>query len=248
MNSRTTLPSIWARTSSGSAGGFATTRDHQFDQSFNGRFRSLRSRLSAHAAGVNTGLTAAADSGRWRAGRHRFRSTAGIPPPSINYADLGLYGEDDWRARPNMTLSMGLRFETQTGIHDHADIAPRVGLAWGLGRGKSPKIRAARRRWRLLRPHLTGLFIYGPAHERLQSAELYLVGNPDFFPNLPNRHSGFGRGGRQAVRWGSISGKYCSAYLTHPGQPGGKHGQRPALGFAHQRNSVPSSITVRSAP
>ena len=68
-----------------------------------------------------------------------FPSTAAFPHASINYADLGLYGEDDWRARPNMTVSMGLRFETQTGINDHADIAPRVGLAWGLGRGKSPK-------------------------------------------------------------------------------------------------------------
>ena len=68
-----------------------------------------------------------------------FSIIRGIPPASINLLDLGLYGEDDWRARPNMTLSLGLRFETQNDIHDHADIAPRVGLAWGLGRGKSPK-------------------------------------------------------------------------------------------------------------
>jgi hypothetical protein len=38
-----------------------------------------------------------------------------------------------------MTLSLGLRFETQNDIHDHADIAPRVGLSWGLGHGKSAK-------------------------------------------------------------------------------------------------------------
>ncbi|MGD0007692.1 MAG: carboxypeptidase regulatory-like domain-containing protein [Terriglobia bacterium] len=63
----------------------------------------------------------------------------GSPYASVNLIDLGLYGEDDWRARPNMTLSLGLRFETQSDIHDHADIAPRVGLAWGLGHGKSPK-------------------------------------------------------------------------------------------------------------
>ena len=64
---------------------------------------------------------------------------SGIPHASVNLIDLGLYGEDDWRARPNMTLSLGLRFETQNDIHDHADIAPRVGFAWGLGHGKSPK-------------------------------------------------------------------------------------------------------------
>ncbi|MGA9055116.1 MAG: carboxypeptidase regulatory-like domain-containing protein [Terriglobia bacterium] len=63
----------------------------------------------------------------------------GNPHASVNLLDLGLYGEDDWRARPNMTLSLGLRFETQNDIHDHADIAPRLGLAWGLGHGKAPK-------------------------------------------------------------------------------------------------------------
>jgi hypothetical protein len=37
-----------------------------------------------------------------------------------------------------MTLSLGLRFETQTQINDHADFAPRLGFAWGLGHGKTP--------------------------------------------------------------------------------------------------------------
>ena len=38
--------------------------------------------------------------------------------------------------RPNITLSYGLRFESQTGIQDHTDWAPRLGFAWGVG-GKS---------------------------------------------------------------------------------------------------------------
>ncbi len=72
-------------------------------------------------------------------GPSQFLKVTGVPHASVNLIDLGLYGEDDWRARPNLTLSLGLRFETQNDIHDHADIAPRVGLAWGLGHGKSPK-------------------------------------------------------------------------------------------------------------
>jgi hypothetical protein len=52
--------------------------------------------------------------------------------------DLGLYAQDDWRLRPNMTLSLGLRFETQNNIHDHADVAPRLGFAWGLGPKNAP--------------------------------------------------------------------------------------------------------------
>ena len=113
-----------------------------------------------------------------------FSINRGIPSASINYVDLGLYGEDDWRARPNMTLSLGLRFETQTGIHDHADFAPRIGLAWGLGKGKSPKtvLRAG----------------FGVFYDRFSQSSLlqvqrmngcvqqgYTFVNPDFFPNLP---------------------------------------------------------------
>ncbi len=32
--------------------------------------------------------------------------------------------------RPNLTLSLGLRFESQTNINDNSDFAPRVGFAW----------------------------------------------------------------------------------------------------------------------
>ena len=67
--------------------------------------------------------------------------TVGTPPLVVGEFDGGLYLQDDWRVRPNITFSYGLRFETQTGIQDHADLAPRLGLAWGIG-GKSsaPKV------------------------------------------------------------------------------------------------------------
>ena len=47
---------------------------------------------------------------------------------------MGLYFSDDWRLKPNFTVSYGLRFETQTDIHDNGDLAPRVAFAWGLER------------------------------------------------------------------------------------------------------------------
>jgi hypothetical protein len=58
-----------------------------------------------------------------------------IPTVTVNVVDAGLYIQDDWRVRPNFTLSYGLRFETQNAIHDHGDFAPRVALAWGIGGG-----------------------------------------------------------------------------------------------------------------
>jgi hypothetical protein len=62
---------------------------------------------------------------------------AGNPLVANTYVDGGFYAEDDWKLRKNMTLSYGLRVETQTGISDQADWAPRVGFAWGLGGKKN---------------------------------------------------------------------------------------------------------------
>ncbi len=55
--------------------------------------------------------------------------------------DGSVYAQDDWRVRPNLTISPGLRFETQTNVNDHADLAPRLSLSWAPGgkAGKSSK-------------------------------------------------------------------------------------------------------------
>ncbi len=61
----------------------------------------------------------------------------GVPQTYVSVFDSGWYIQDDWRVRPNLTLSGGLRLEQQTGIADHLDWEPRVALAWGIGSAKS---------------------------------------------------------------------------------------------------------------
>jgi hypothetical protein len=67
----------------------------------------------------------------------QYSVVIGNPRAELSFADVGIYAEDDWKLRPNLTLSYGLRFESQSGISDKADIAPRIGVSWGLGSAKS---------------------------------------------------------------------------------------------------------------
>lgn len=52
--------------------------------------------------------------------------------PLVEYSQwqFGLFVQDDWRARPNLTISMGVRQEMQTNLDDKLNINPRFGLTW----------------------------------------------------------------------------------------------------------------------
>ena len=70
-------------------------------------------------------------------GASQFSLSTGIPTTPVNQIDTGLFVNDDWRARPNLTFSYGLRYEAQTNIGDHGDFAPRLAVAWGVDGGAS---------------------------------------------------------------------------------------------------------------
>lgn len=77
-------------------------------------------------------------------GPSKFLIDTGNPYLAFNQLDFGPFVQDDWRVRPNLTISLGVRWEAQTNIHDKNDWAPRAAFAWspfGAGKGASrPKL------------------------------------------------------------------------------------------------------------
>ena len=108
---------------------------------FNGRFnfsgiQAYQITVQGLAQGMSMAQIIAAGGGA-----SQYSITTGSALAGVTYFDSGPYAQDDWRIKPNITLSYGLRYESQNNIGDHADFAPRLGLAWGIdGSGKkSPK-------------------------------------------------------------------------------------------------------------
>ncbi len=117
----------------------------------------------------------------------QFTLSAGAARSSLSRIDVAPFVQDDWRMRPNLTVSLGLRYETQTNIHDWRDIAPRIGFAWSPDGGSKGNGKTVVRGG-------FGMFYDRFSQDLTLEADRYngttqqsfIVSNPTFFPNVPS--------------------------------------------------------------
>jgi hypothetical protein len=120
-------------------------------------------------------------------GATQFSITTGTAGLAVHQVDAGLFAGDEWRLRPNFTLNLGLRYETQSNIHDYRDIAPRVAFAWAPGGS------AGKRASTIIRGGFGIFYDRFPLNDTLAAEryngivqQQYVVTNPDFYPNVPS--------------------------------------------------------------
>ncbi len=119
-------------------------------------------------------------------GASQFSLNAGIPTTSVSQWDAGLFAGDDWRVRPNLTLSYGLRYEAQSNISDHADWSPRLGLAWGIdGHGNKSAKTVLRAGFGVFYDRVSDSDTLAMRRYNGITQQSYFVLNPDFFPAVP---------------------------------------------------------------
>lgn len=117
-------------------------------------------------------------------GPSQFQITTGTPEVSVSQADLSPFIQDDWKVRPNLTLSAGLRYEMQNVIQDRTNFAPRVAIAWAPSKKSSNTV--LRVGSGIFYDRFTSDLIWNATRQDGVHQTQYIIRNPAFFPQAPN--------------------------------------------------------------
>jgi hypothetical protein len=145
-------------------------------------------------------------------GPSQFSLTTGQPQLAVGQFDAGIFWGDEWRARPNLTINYGLRYELQTNIGDRADFAPRAGIAWAPRNTRNGRTTVLRAGFGIFydRFPLSGVLTARRFNGVVQSQ--YSVSSPAFFPSVPDVAS-WANPGTPQVTWKQDAGMRAPATL-----------------------------------
>ena len=120
-------------------------------------------------------------------GAYQFSLSAGQPTLALHQLDGSFFFVDDWRAKPNVTLSYGLRYETQTNESDHGDWAPRIAVAWNVGAKANKPSKTVLRAGGGAFYSRVGISTFLNA-ERFNgiNQQSFVVSSPSFYPAIPS--------------------------------------------------------------
>ncbi|PYS53431.1 MAG: hypothetical protein DMG13_12615 [Acidobacteria bacterium] len=63
-----------------------------------------------------------------------YRVTRGNPLLETDQLELSFFSQNDWKVSSQLTLMLGARYDYQTNMRDHNNLAPRLGFAYALSR------------------------------------------------------------------------------------------------------------------
>ena len=118
-------------------------------------------------------------------GASLFTVSAGNPLARVSQTDLGAFLQDDWRLRPNLTLNLGFRYETQTNLGDRGDFGPRLGFAWAPGRDPKKRLTVVRGGFGMFYQRFGESLTLQTLRFDGLNQQQFVISNPDFFPNVP---------------------------------------------------------------
>jgi hypothetical protein len=118
-------------------------------------------------------------------GPSQFTLQAGNPYGSVAIWDVAPWVQDDWKVKPNLTLSLGLRYEIQTLVSDHSDVAPRIGFAWAPGSSSGKQKTVIRGGFGMFYDRLQQSMFLNEEELNGSYQQNYVVANPNFYPAIP---------------------------------------------------------------
>ena len=116
----------------------------------------------------------------------QYQVTAGNPNAAVNLFDAALFFQDDWKVRPNLTLSYGLRYEGQNRIHDLSNWAPRLLLAYSPNAHGKPGKTVFRVGYGWFFDRFSSSYVLDAIRQNGINQQQYVVKDPTFSDTAPS--------------------------------------------------------------
>ncbi|MEW6127638.1 MAG: carboxypeptidase regulatory-like domain-containing protein [Acidobacteriota bacterium] len=116
----------------------------------------------------------------------QFSINRGDPFIGFTQWEYGMYFQDDWKIKPTLSFSYGIRQEFQTHLDDKFNFAPRYSLAWVPDKAKRSTIRTG---GGIFYSRLdTGITFNTIRNDGIRQRN-FVIAQPNFFPNIPSSFS-----------------------------------------------------------